>query len=70
MVLADFDRVLVARALGSLQRAGVTVKTDSIVKEVRPYKVVLQDGTDIKCGIEPFLVFLFEMPVTGAFMLC
>lgn len=51
-ILGAFDQTLVNRAIKSITRQGVYVRTDSIVKEVRPGEVVLADGSIIKCGTQ------------------
>lgn len=50
-ILGAFDQNLVNRAIKSITRQGVYIRTDTIVKEVKPGSVVLSDGSEIKCGM-------------------
>lgn len=50
-ILSSFDEKLVKRAVKSITKGGVYIRTDTIVKEVREDRVVLHDGEEIKCGM-------------------
>eukprot|EP01125_Pyxidicula_operculata_P011473 TRINITY_DN375_c0_g2_i2.p1 TRINITY_DN375_c0_g2~~TRINITY_DN375_c0_g2_i2.p1 ORF type:complete len:359 (-),score=64.00 TRINITY_DN375_c0_g2_i2:33-1109(-) len=50
-ILSAFDSELVKRAIKSITKAGVYIRTDTLVKEVRPSSVILGDGSEIKCGL-------------------
>jgi len=50
-ILSAFDQTLVKQAIRSIMKTGVHIRTDTLVKEVRPSSVILQDGSEIRCGM-------------------
>jgi len=50
-ILTAFDQDLVRTAMRHIKKSGVNIRTDTLVKEVRPSSVVLGDGTEIPCGM-------------------
>eukprot|EP01124_Arcella_intermedia_P012720 TRINITY_DN19073_c0_g1_i3.p1 TRINITY_DN19073_c0_g1~~TRINITY_DN19073_c0_g1_i3.p1 ORF type:complete len:491 (-),score=97.07 TRINITY_DN19073_c0_g1_i3:10-1482(-) len=50
-ILSAFDENLVKQAVRSIMKTGVHIRTDTLVKEVKPNAVVLSDGTEIPCGM-------------------
>jgi len=50
-ILSAFDQTLVKQALRSIMKTGVHIRTDTLVKQVKPNAVVLADGSEIKCGM-------------------
>lgn len=49
-LLPAFDETLVRRAIKAITKAGVYLRTDTLVKGVGPDSVTLADGSTIKCG--------------------
>jgi len=50
-ILNAFDQNLVKQAVRSIMKTGVHIRTDTLVKEVKPNSVVLADGTELPCGM-------------------
>jgi len=50
-ILNAFDQSIVNRIIKNISLHGINLRTHSIVKEVQKNKVILKDGSEIKCGL-------------------
>jgi len=50
-ILNTFDQDLVRRAMRHIKKSGINIRTDTLVKEVKPLSVVLGDGSELPCGM-------------------
>lgn len=50
-ILSAFSKKLVEQAMKNIKRQGIDMKLHTRVKEVQPRKVILDDGTEIPCGL-------------------
>lgn len=50
-ILSSFNQGLIDNAIGSIKRQGIDLRTESLVKEVQPGRVILDDDSFIDCSL-------------------
>lgn len=50
-ILSSFSQDLIDNAVGSIRKQGIDLRTESLVKEVQPNRVILDDDSYIDCGL-------------------